>query len=95
MRTLHLMETFKEAIRRILFYLPIGDEFVVTSGTLKFRFLRWLYGPGEPEFLCVMPEHIHALAKYYEDAIPELLKTLEATPQRCWCGEVHESNKDV
>jgi hypothetical protein len=38
----------KELLRAIIFYLPFNGEFEATSGTLKFRFLWWLYD-GETE----------------------------------------------
>jgi hypothetical protein len=50
---------FKEVLRMLLFYPSMifgNGEFVAKSGTLKFRFLEWLYGPGEPEFDVIWPD---------------------------------------
>lgn len=52
---------FKEGIRRCVFWaivlFDLGDEFVAYPGTLKFKFLNWLYdGGAEPEFDCQWPE---------------------------------------
>jgi len=49
----------KEILRWLLFYssLIFGDgEFRARSGTLKFAFLEWLYGEGEPEFDVTWPD---------------------------------------
>jgi hypothetical protein len=49
---------FKEAIRRVVFFgcwLAGSDgEFVATDGSLKFKFLSWLYDYDRPEPL---PDH--------------------------------------
>ena len=45
----------KELIRRILFWI-LPAEMVAQEGTLKFHFLNWLYGNGEPEFDVTWPE---------------------------------------
>lgn len=45
----------KEFIRRVLFFM-LPAEMVATSGTLKYRFLDWLYGDGVPEFETIWPE---------------------------------------
>jgi hypothetical protein len=50
----------KTALRWLLFHLSwmfSDGEFYAESGTLKFRFLNWLYdGECEPMFDCQYPE---------------------------------------
>jgi hypothetical protein len=50
----------KEAIRRAIFIYAVftgHDEFQAVAGSLKFKFLNWLYeGDFDPQFDCVMPD---------------------------------------
>jgi len=50
----------KELIRRIYFFLCViglaSPEIAATSGTLKFKFLMWLYGDPEPMFMTQWPD---------------------------------------
>jgi hypothetical protein len=54
------MEYLKEAIRRIYFVLVecglAQAEVEAINGTLKYRFLMWLYGNPEPMFDMQWPE---------------------------------------
>lgn len=50
------MEFVKNCIRYVLFWLPMDGEFRAETGTLKYRFLDWLYGNGEPEFPVIWPD---------------------------------------
>ena len=47
----------KEIVRWLIWPYAImtGGEFKATCGTRWFRFLEWLYGPGEEEFHCILP----------------------------------------
>lgn len=53
-------EILKEAIRRLYFFLVYlglaNEEIEAMAGTLKYRFLGWLYGSGEPQFNVQWPE---------------------------------------
>lgn len=51
-----MIEGLKELIRRIIWILPIEGEFKADKGSLKCRFLEWLYGNGEPEFDITWPD---------------------------------------
>ena len=51
-----MIEALKEVIRRIIFFFSISGEFTATTGTLKHKFLDWLYGNGEPEFDVIWPD---------------------------------------
>lgn len=54
------MEVVKEFIRRIYFWLCeiglVSPEVVAESGTLKYRWLMWLYGNPEPLFATQWPD---------------------------------------
>lgn len=55
------MEVFKEVVfRRPIFFvswlLCLEPEMIAGQGTLKLRFLEWLYGPGTPEFASWRPD---------------------------------------
>ena len=46
----------KEIVRWMLWPYAVmtGGEFKAMSGTCSFRFLEWVYGPGESQFHCIL-----------------------------------------
>jgi len=54
------MELLKEAIRRVVWVFGslgfVPEQIVATNGTLKYRFLDWLYGEPIPLFDTQWPD---------------------------------------